>query len=377
MDNRKLVIVDQTIREGMQYRGLMFSFAERLRILEFQEYLGVDISQVAYPPAHESEIDVARKLCDEAKRREFSLKTACLCRALEVDVNQMITFGLSDFHLHTAVTEHMLERYSVDEIYDSLSKTVELIRSSVKAPCIAVSLLDIGKTDLKLLLKSADFLINHLGIDILSLPDTSGTMAPNDVFDRIQYITGLAKEKKTVIGVHCHNDMGMATANTIMGVLAGACVVDASALGIGERNGIGDLFIVGSILKEQGFNLNLKTENIKLFKAYYEYINQLCFKKTGTYLLNYNTPFFGDSAQTHVAGTHGIADYGVASGQQFFLNVLCGKHIVKKYLDLNHIRYEPSQLPYIVKRIKDKSVEQNRCLTEKEISDIASIMKSI
>jgi 2-isopropylmalate synthase len=69
---RKIIVFDQTIREGMQYRGLMFSYAERLKIMEFQHALGVDISQVGYPPAHESEIRHIKKICYEASRRNYN-----------------------------------------------------------------------------------------------------------------------------------------------------------------------------------------------------------------------------------------------------------------------------------------------------------------
>lgn len=356
----------------MQYRGLMFSLSERLRIIEFQEALGVDISQVAYPPAHESEVHFAEQICNEALRRGFVLRMACLCRSLEEDVREILTFGFSDFHLHTAVNEKMLEKYGMDEIFDSLRKTVLLLRSKVKCPFIEVSILDMGKTDMELLTKCSDFLVNNLNINILSLPDTSGIMAPNVVFDKIKSISLVTEGKETLIGVHCHNDMGMATANTIMGVIAGASVIDVTALGIGERNGIGDLFITGRVLKDQGFDLNLKTENIELFKDYYEYVNQLCIKKTGMNLLNYNTPFFGDAIKTHVAGTHGFSDYGITSEQDFFLNVLCGKHLVKKYLDLNNISYNISQMQTIVNSIKDKSVERNRCLNKKEVVEVVN-----
>jgi len=147
--------------------------------------------------------------------------------------------------------------------------------------------------------------------------------------------------------------------------------VEVSALGIGERNGIGDLFIVGNHLKKQGYSLNLKTENIEMFRSYYEYVDDLCFQKTGIHLLHYNTPFFGDSVHTHVAGTHGLTPFGKRGKEDFFLNVLCGKHLVKKFMKKNGIDFHENDLPEIVSKIKKYSVKKGRCLSVKEIKRLA------
>ena len=357
----------------MQYRGLMFSYAERLKIMEFQQALGVDISQVGYPPAHESEILHIKKLCSEAARRNYNIRISGLCRALVKDVRWMIETGLNDFSLHTSATPEMLSRQSIEILFESLKETVLFIRSKVEKANIEVSILDIGKTDIELLKKCADFLINNLKINILSLPDTSGLMAPNQVYERVELISRLccAKEKSTQIGIHCHNDLGMATANTVMGVLAGASVIEVSALGIGERNGIGDIFITGKNLKEQGFYLNLKTEQKDIFREYYEFVDAVCYQQTGIKLLNYNTPFFGNSSKTHVAGTHGIGQFGLAADQEFYLNVLCGKHLVENYLKLHKIEYEKNYLQEIVDQIKNKSASAGRCVTKEEVKVIA------
>lgn len=370
MNYKDIIVVDQTIREGMQYRGLMLSYDERIKILEFQELLGVDISQAGYPPAHGSEAESVMKLFSEAKRRKYAIRVSGLCRALTEDVKPMVEYGFTDFQLHLAFTHEMLKRRSVDSILRSLEDTIRYIRSKVKEPFIEVSVLDVGKTDADLLKTSAGFLIDGLDVDVLALPDTSGIMAPNLFFDSVKSITRMTKDKRTRIGVHCHNDMGMATANTIMGVAAGASVVQATALGVGERNGIGDIYLVGKCLKDQGYRLNIKTENIDLFKQYYQFINDLCKKKTGMDIMNYNTPVFGGSGKAHVAGTHGIAKYGRATDETYYLNVLCGKHLVKKYLDMNSIDYNAERIEEIVSKIKNKSVELSRAVSKDEVLDI-------
>ncbi|MBF0302279.1 MAG: hypothetical protein HQK73_04510, partial [Desulfamplus sp.] len=208
--------------------------------------------------------------------------------------------------------------------------------------------------------------------------------------------------------VHCHNDLGMASANTVMGVKAGASAVEVSALGIGERNGIGDMFTVLKILKKQGYNFRLNIEDIEAFKEYYYYVSDICKNQTGESLLNYNTPFFGNGVKTHVAGTHAGSEFGLfpqkdnisynecirkkdsrnsndcinkkdikkidaCKKEEYLLNVLCGKQLVKKYLDSIDIEYLPEQLHNITEQIKSKSAELGSSLTK---NDVIAIVKN-
>ena len=372
MKQKNLIVIDQTIREGMQYRGLMFSPEERMRMVEFQERLGVDISQAAYPPAHVSEAGCLKSLHQWSEQNGCHIRIAGLCRAIPEDIRCMLNMGIKDFHLHSGINEEMLNRFGMDHIFKGITKTVELIQKQVNNPCINLAFADVAATDFRLLKNCITYVAEELAVDILNLPDTSGSMAPNQYHDLIKKVSTLLEGKTTKIGVHCHNDMGMATANTVMGVIAGAEIVEVTALGIGERNGIGDVYSVCKLLKDQGYHINAKTEDLEGFKSYYEFVNKICVDRLGEGPLNYNTPVFGESVKTHVAGTHGIIRYSNAAEKNYYLNVLCGKHLVKQYLNLHQIPYDPDRLKEIVKSIKEKSVEFNRGLT---IEDVAVLME--
>jgi 2-isopropylmalate synthase len=370
MKHSEILVCDQTIREGMQYRGIVFTYEERLKMIEFQEALGVDISQAAYPSAHESEKDALRRLKNVASNNKYRIRIAGLGRSLEEDVDQIVETGAVDIHMHSVIKSGPLNRDIFDNTIKPLENIIRYTRSKIDDPCIAVSILDIGLANPELLKKTAAFLARDMGIDLLTLPDTSGIMTPNLLYERIRVIVSSLKGSRTRIGVHCHNDMGMATANTVVGAVAGASLIEATALGIGERNGIGDIFLVGSALKKQGYPINLKTDNISTFREYYEFVDRLVREKTGSGLLNYNTPFFGDAMHTHVAGTHGAVAYGIRKGEECFLNVLCGKHLVAKFLDSNNIPFDTKQLPIIVKEIKDRSAEKGRSILKEDVLDI-------
>ena len=153
-------------------------------------------------------------------------------------------------------------------------------------------------------------------------------------------------------------------------------MIETAALGVGERNGLGDIFLVGRLLKDQGYDLKLKVADTDGFRQYYEFVSSLCLEQTGRPLLNYRTPFFGESIKTHVAGTHGKTAYGAGIEEKFYLNVLCGKHLVRKYLEVNQIPYRDGLLAGIVDDIKSKSVKAGRSVTRDEVIETIRILET-
>ncbi|MCK5696246.1 MAG: hypothetical protein KAH62_06580 [Desulfobacula sp.] len=368
MENKKIIIIDETLREGMQYRGVVFSLEQRKIVLEFQEKLGVDICQAGYPPAHDFEADTVRTLCRHAKKNTYNIRIAALGRANIHDADILLNTHVNDLHFHLHIKNKVTQE-KLNQILHDLLKIIDYIRKQNSNAVLSIAMLDIGKSDDPILEQCVSFLSRH-HIDILSLPDTSGMMAPNQVFEKIDKLS--FKTGQTNISIHCHNDMGMASANSVMGILAGGKVLEASAMGIGERNGIADLYTTAKTLQDQGFDINLDTNNITTFKAYYRYIDSIIYEQTHGHLLTADTPVFGDAVKTHVAGTHAGGEYGLASEEQFFLNILCGKNLVKKYLDNHNIDYPAGMLDILTLNIKSKSAQLNRSLTRQDIKSIIS-----
>ena len=371
MGNKKITIIDETLREGMQYRGLMFSLSQRLKILEFQEKLKVDICQAGYPPAHDLEVDAVRTLYHHTKKNKYNIRIAAMGRANIHDAQILLNTRVNDLHFHLHIKNDVTPD-KLDQILHDLSKTIGFIRKKKSNAGISVAMLDIGRSDDPILEQCISFLDRH-HINMISLPDTSGIMAPNRIFEKINQFS--SKTCKTNISIHCHNDMGMASANSVMGILAGGRVLECSALGIGERNGIADLYTTAKILQDQGFDINLATDDINTFKAYYRYVDSIIYEQTHDHLLTANTPVFGDAVKTHVAGTHAQGAYGIASEEQVFLNILCGKHLVKKYLDSHNIDYSTDILNTLTLNIKAKSAQLNRCLTRADIKMLISSLQ--
>ncbi|MCK5836601.1 MAG: hypothetical protein KAH09_04995, partial [Desulfobacula sp.] len=319
--SQKIIVIDETLREGMQFQGLVFSLEQRLQILSFQEELRINVSQIGYPPAHAMEADIVTQVAAHAKKNNFNIQTAALGRAFIPDVKVLDQTGIDDLHFHLHI-KNTISPKALSRLFKEIETFINLVRSSRPKAVISIAMLDMGKTDSDLFAKCVRFLSQDLGIDILSLPDTSGIMTPAQVYDRIKDLS--PKSLKSRIAIHCHNDMGMASANSFMGILAGASVLEASALGLGERNGIADLFTTAQLLKKQGMNLDINTDNLSLFKDYYGYVDAIVREQTGKNLIQDNTPVFGEAVKTHVAGTHSGGEFGTTEEEKFYLNILCG-----------------------------------------------------
>lgn len=364
---RQITLIDQTLREGMQYQGVMFSLAQRLKILEFQEALGVDVCQAGYPPAHPEEAAMVKALADHAAQNGFRIRVAALGRAFLPDAKILVDTGIRDVHFHLHLPPEAPLQES-EHLFSQLVPVMDFVRTARPDAVISLAMLDMGKTPLTQLEAAIRFLDRHCPADILSLPDTSGIMAPNQMAERIRHAAALAGDM--AVSIHCHNDLGMASANSIMGVLAGARVLEVSAAGIGERNGIGDLYLTARLLADQGVQTGFALDRIGLVRDYYRYVDTIVKDQTGQGLIHPATPVFGQAAGTHVAGTHARHLYSAGAAPEFYLNVLCGNHLVKKYLTRHRIGFDPDRVPAVTAAVKAMSIRKNRRLTPAEVREI-------
>jgi len=363
----RITLIDQTLREGMQYQGVVFSYDQRLRILEFQEALGVDVCQAGYPSAHPEEAAMVKALAGHAGQQGFRIRVAALGRAFPPDAKILVDTGIRDVHFHLHLPPDASPSES-ERLFAQLVPVVDFVRTARPDAVVSLAMLDMGKTPLTRLEEAVRFLNRHCPPDILSLPDTSGIMAPNQVADRIRHAAALAGNM--AISIHCHNDLGMATANSVMGILAGARVLEVSAAGIGERNGIGDLYLTARLLADQNVSTRFALDRIDLVPDYYRYVDTIVRDQTGHGLIHPATPVFGQAAGTHVAGTHARHLYGTGAAPEFYLNVLCGNHLVKSYLTRHRIGFDPDRLPAVTAAVKTMSIRKSRRLTPSEVREI-------
>ncbi|MCG8563549.1 MAG: hypothetical protein MI747_00535 [Desulfobacterales bacterium] len=366
---QRIQIIDATIREGMQYRGLVFTLEQRLALMEYQNQLQVDVCQAGYPSAHPLEAEMVTRLAEHARSQGYGLRTAALGRAAMADAQILVETGVDDIHFHLHLPPDT-PAGELGQILAQFEKVMAFVRRERPKAQVVVAVLDMGKTRPELLNPAVKHLCCDLGCDLVSLPDTSGIMAPHQVARVMGEALKQVGDKG--LSIHCHNDMGMASANSLTGVRAGARALEASALGIGERNGIADLFTTVRLLDLPPDRMpRLQIQNQDTFQAYYQTLSDMAQAQTGQPLIRYDTPVFGKAVTVHVAGTHAGMGFGISGEETFYLNLLCGRRMVATVLEQWGIPYDPNRLKEITTAVKATSLRRGSRLNREDLQALA------
>lgn len=264
--SRKIEIFDTTLRDGEQVPGCQLSTNEKVVIARELEALGVDIIEAGFPISSPGDflsvIEISKavkdvKVCALTRSKKDDIDVAA--EALRYAKHGRIHTGIgsSDIHIKhkfNTTREKVLEQ-GVWAVNYAKSKGVE----------VEFFAEDAGRADLAFLAQMVEAVI-EAGADVVNIPDTTGYCLPHLYGKRIQYLFENVKNiHKATISVHCHNDLGMATANTISGLIAGAGQAEVTINGIGERAGNTSLEEVAMIIKthkDLDLHTNIVSEKI-------------------------------------------------------------------------------------------------------------------
>ncbi|MCL4334145.1 MAG: hypothetical protein M1290_00775 [Candidatus Thermoplasmatota archaeon] len=341
-----MIITDDTLREGLQTPGIAFTRFEKLKLASLISAAGVKRALVSYPSAHVSEVEVTREIV----KANYFKETFGLGRTLKDDVDTIYSTG-ANIALHLPFTNERL-----DEIEEVIRYASNLDR------IVEVALIDVVRYSTEDLFRIMKKIIES-GADVIQVPDTMGTASPKSMKETIKRIK---KNFQVEIEIHCHNDFGGAVANSISAIEAGAEILDASVLGLGERNGIADLGSVNALLKKEGYNTEINEYNLKVL---YDYVIELVMSKVGSdHFLN-SFPVFGKNVDISTAGTH-AASPGVFESKNYSVNVYTGRAMVKQILKSEGIIIDDESLSKLVKRVKDLSADTGKAITRKEIIEM-------
>ncbi len=234
----KVIIFDTTLRDGEQSPGFSMNIPEKLRMAKQLEKLGVDVIEAGFPVASQGDFDAVKLIADSIKDSQV----AALARAHQKDIDsawgsiknaafpRIHTFiSTSDIHL-----THQL-RKSRDEVVEMAVAAVKRAKSYTEN--VEFSAMDATRSDREYLCQVVEAAIDAGAITV-NIPDTVGYAIPTEFGELISYIKQkVTNIEKAVISVHCHNDLGLATANSLSALLHGARQVECTINGIGERAG--------------------------------------------------------------------------------------------------------------------------------------------
>ena len=300
MSNNNIQIFDTTLRDGEQVPGCKLNTEQKVVIATQLDALGVDIIEAGFPvssPGDFKSVDAISKIVKNA--------TVCgLTRAVENDIkiaSEALKYAKKP-RIHTGIgtsDSHIIHKFKSDRetIIKRAFEAVKYAKSFVED--VEFYAEDAGRTDNEYLARVCEAAIKA-GATVLNIPDTTGYCLPSEYGTKIKYLKENVKGiEKAILSCHCHNDLGLATANSIEGVIHGARQIECTINGIGERAGNTALEEVVMVLKQHPY-LNLDT-NIKTEMLYG--LSQLVSESMGIYTQP-NKAIVGANAFAHSSGIH-------------------------------------------------------------------------
>ncbi len=300
MSDNNVQIFDTTLRDGEQVPGCKLNTNQKLIIAEQLENLGVDIIEAGFPVSSPGDFKSVEEIAKLIKNT-----TVCgLTRAVENDIKVAAeALKYAKFpRIHTGIgtsASHIKYKFNSnqDAILQRAYDAVKFAKSFVED--VEFYAEDAGRTDNEFLARVCEMAIKA-GATVLNIPDTTGYCLPSEYGAKIKYLKENVKGiEKAILSCHCHNDLGLATANSIEGVINGARQIECTINGIGERAGNTALEEVVMVLKQHPY-LNLDT-NIKT--QYLYGMSQLVSESMGIYTQP-NKAIVGANAFAHSSGIH-------------------------------------------------------------------------
>jgi 2-isopropylmalate synthase len=293
-------IFDSTLRDGEQSPGCTMTLEEKLRVARKLEKLGVDIIEAGFPAASRGEIESVRQIAGVIEQ----CQVAGLCRTREPDIRAaweaVCNAARPRLHVFIATSElHMKYKLklSPDEVLDEIERGVGLCRSLCER--VEFSAEDATRSELSFLKEAFSCAIEN-GASILNIPDTVGYTMPDEYGKIVGEIARLIGEREVVISTHCHNDLGLAVANSLAAVAAGARQVECCINGIGERAGNAAMeeIVMGLRVRRDLFGCRTGINTNQLASA-----SAMITEVTGV-VVQANKPIVGRNAFAHEAGIH-------------------------------------------------------------------------
>jgi 2-isopropylmalate synthase len=299
-DKDKVFIFDTTMRDGEQSPGASMSLEEKIQIARVFDELGVDIIEAGFPIASPGDFEAVSEV---SKILKNSIP-AGLSRASKKDIDACheALKAAPRFRIHTFIStsplhmKHKLNKTS-EQVLDAIKESVTYARNFTDD--VEWSCEDGTRTDMDYMCKTVELAIN-CGAKTINIPDTVGYTTPSEY---VKIITTLKNKvpniDKAILSVHCHNDLGLAVANSLAGVEAGARQVECTINGIGERAGNAALEEIVMAIRTRNdlmpYSTGIKTE--LLSKASKIVSN-------ATFPVQFNKAIVGKNAFAHEAGIH-------------------------------------------------------------------------
>ena len=300
MSKEKVEIFDTTLRDGEQVPGCKLDSNSKLEIAEQLDLLGVDIIEAGFPISSPGDFHSVEKVAKLVKNARVCGLTRAVQKDIEVAAEALKYAKRPRIHTGIGTSDsHIIHKFKAtrEEIIERATKAVAYAKSFVDD--VEFYAEDAGRTENEFLARVCEAVV-AAGATVLNIPDTTGYCLPEEYGAKIAYLKASVKNiHKATLSCHCHNDLGLATANAISGAVHGARQVECTITGIGERAGNTALEEVVMIMKQHP-NLNLYTDvNSRMLN----HLSQLVSDRMGM-AVQANKAIVGANAFAHSSGIH-------------------------------------------------------------------------
>ncbi|MSQ64567.1 MAG: 2-isopropylmalate synthase [Betaproteobacteria bacterium] len=302
MNGDKLIIFDTTMRDGEQSPGASMTRDEKLRIARQLERMKVDVIEAGFPASSNGDFEAVSAIAKVIK----DSTVAGLCRANDKDIQRGIDAlkGAKSWRIHTFIATSALHmekklRMTPDQVFEQAKLSVRYAKNA--CPDVEFSPEDGSRSDPDFLCRVLEAVIKE-GATTINIPDTVGYAVPEQFGELIKIIrTRIPNSDKAVWSVHCHNDLGMAVANSLAAVrIGGARQIECTVNGLGERAGNTSLEEVVMALRTRKdfFKLETRIDTTQIVPA-----SRLVSQITG-FVVQPNKAVVGANAFAHASGIH-------------------------------------------------------------------------
>ncbi|HZF65974.1 MAG TPA: 2-isopropylmalate synthase [Chitinophagaceae bacterium] len=300
MANNKVFIFDTTLRDGEQVPGCKLNTKEKVELALKLEELGVDILEAGFPISSPGDFESVHQIAK-------TVKSAVICglsRAVQKDI-EVAAEALkpaSRFRIHTGIgtSDYHIKGKFNSTREDILQRAVQCVKWARNfTNDVEFYAEDAGRTDNEYLAKVVEAVI-AAGATTVNIPDTTGYCLPHQYGEKIAFlVNNVSNIDKAVLSCHCHNDLGLATANSIAGVISGARQIECTINGLGERAGNTSLEEVVMVLQQHkslGFHTQINTKMLNPMSRLVSEIMRMPVQP--------NKAIVGSNAFSHSSGIH-------------------------------------------------------------------------
>ena len=292
MQTNPIKIIDTTLRDGEQAPGVVFSLNEKLIIAEMLDNIGIDELEVGSPFISDREIRIIRKIVSSG----FRFHSSCWSRAKFEDIDAAAKTGAEGINISYSVSDIQLAAMGKDIKWVLTTMPQIIAYAQKRFKYVSLGAQDASRANfdfLSLYIKTAE----DLGVHRIRIADTVGILNPFSTYELISKVISVLGSDDMAIEFHGHNDLGMATANSLSAIHAGANSVSVTANGLGERSGNAALEEVIMALKaSMGANCQYNTS---LFYELCKFVESASGRK-----LHGSKPIVGEMTHKHESGIH-------------------------------------------------------------------------